>query len=106
MWLFVLVGSPRQHPYVAGKHGLVSITKSMALDWAPEVRVNAVAPGYVRTELIEEAVADDSIRKSLLRRTPLDGAVSDGMNEKGDYRAAAATRSFSSFWFMAYVETS
>jgi len=30
-----LVGLPRQHPYVASKHGLVGLTKSMSLDWAP-----------------------------------------------------------------------
>ena len=67
-----LVGLPRQHPYVASKHGLVGITKSMALDWAPDVRVNAIAPGYVETEFVEEALENESIRESLLNRTPLD----------------------------------
>lgn len=67
-----LVGLPRQHPYVATKHGLVGITKSMALDWAPDVRVNAVAPGYVATEFIEGALENDDIKQSLLDRTPLE----------------------------------
>lgn len=67
-----LVGLPRQHPYVASKHGLVGVTKSMALDWAPDVRVNAVAPGYVLTELTEGIAADDDLRESVLARTPLD----------------------------------
>jgi NAD(P)-dependent dehydrogenase (short-subunit alcohol dehydrogenase family) len=67
-----LVGLPRQHPYVASKHGLVGMTKSMALDWAPDVRVNAIAPGYVETEFVEEALGNESIRESLLDRTPLD----------------------------------
>lgn len=67
-----LVALPRQHPYVASKHGLIGITKSMALDWAPDIRVNAIAPGYVETEFIAEALAKDSIRESLLRQTPLD----------------------------------
>lgn len=67
-----LVGLPRQHPYVASKHGLVGMTKSMALDWAPDVRVNAIAPGYVETEFIDEALESDSIRQSLLDQTPLD----------------------------------
>lgn len=67
-----VVGLPRQHPYVASKHGLVGITKSMALDWAPTVRVNAIAPGYVDTEFIEDALENDSIRRSLLDQTPLD----------------------------------
>ncbi len=67
-----LVALPRQHPYVASKHGLVGMTKSMAIDWAPEIRVNSIAPGYVETEFIEDALETDSIRKSLLRQTPLD----------------------------------
>ena len=67
-----LVGLPRQHPYVATKHALVGLTKSMALDWAPDVRVNAVAPGYVRTPFIEEALEREDVRDSLLERTPLD----------------------------------
>ena len=67
-----LVGLPRQHPYVASKHGLVGLTKSMALDWAPDVRVNAVAPGYVSTELTADLEANDRLRQSILDRTPLD----------------------------------
>ena len=67
-----IVGLPRQHPYVASKHGLVGLTRSMALDWAPDVRVNAVAPGYVSTELTEELEADDGLRRSILERTPLE----------------------------------
>lgn len=67
-----LVALPRQHPYVGSKHGMVGITKSMAIDWAPDIRVNAIAPGYVDTEFIADALADDSIRASLLRQTPLD----------------------------------
>ncbi|WP_121742289.1 SDR family NAD(P)-dependent oxidoreductase [Natronorubrum halophilum] len=67
-----LVGLPRQHPYVASKHGLVGLTKSMALDWAPEVRVNAVAPGYVSTALTESLEANERLRRSILDRTPLD----------------------------------
>lgn len=67
-----VVGLPRQHPYVASKHGLVGLTKSMALDWAPDVRVNAIAPGYVATEFIEGAMENEDIRQSLLDQTPLD----------------------------------
>lgn len=67
-----LVGLPRQHPYVASKHGLVGLTRSMALDWAPDVRVNAVAPGYVSTELTAELESNDRLRRSILDRTPLD----------------------------------
>jgi NAD(P)-dependent dehydrogenase (short-subunit alcohol dehydrogenase family) len=67
-----VVGLPRQHPYVASKHGLVGLTKSMALDWAPEVRVNAVAPGYVATDLTAKVRENDAWRDSVLESTPLD----------------------------------
>jgi NAD(P)-dependent dehydrogenase (short-subunit alcohol dehydrogenase family) len=67
-----LVGLPRQHPYVASKHGLVGLTKSLALDWAPDVRVNGLAPGYVATDLITEVTENERLRESILDRTPLD----------------------------------
>jgi NAD(P)-dependent dehydrogenase (short-subunit alcohol dehydrogenase family) len=67
-----LVGLPRQHPYVASKHGLVGLTKSMAIDWAPDVRVNCVAPGYVATDLTEDLTENEELRASIEERTPLD----------------------------------
>lgn len=67
-----LVGLPRQHPYVASKHGLVGLTKSLAIDWAPDVRVNCVAPGYVATDLTEDLTSDEELAASIRERTPLD----------------------------------
>ncbi|WP_255149938.1 SDR family NAD(P)-dependent oxidoreductase [Halorarius halobius] len=67
-----VVGLPRQHPYVASKHGLVGLTKSLALDWAPDVRVNCVAPGYVATEFIDEVTSNERLADSVRDRTPLD----------------------------------
>ncbi|WP_436348975.1 SDR family NAD(P)-dependent oxidoreductase [Natronorubrum sp. FCH18a] len=67
-----LVGLPRQHPYVASKHGLVGLTKSISLDWSPEVRVNAIAPGYVSTELTEDLEGNKRLRQSIINRTPMD----------------------------------
>jgi len=66
-----LVGLPRQHPYVASKHGLVGLTKSLALDWAPDVRVNCLAPGYVATDLTTELQENEKLRRSIEERTPL-----------------------------------
>jgi len=65
-----LVGTKRQHGYVASKHGVVGLTKSTALDWAPEVRVNAVAPGYVSTDLTEPIEGNDDLYQSLLSDIP------------------------------------
>ena len=42
-------------PYAAAKSGLVGLTRSLALDCAPlGIRVNAVSPGWTRTQLVEE----------------------------------------------------
>jgi NAD(P)-dependent dehydrogenase (short-subunit alcohol dehydrogenase family) len=42
-------------PYAAAKSGLVGLTRSLALEFAPHnVRVNAVSPGYTRTALVDE----------------------------------------------------
>ena len=67
-----LVGLPRQHPYVASKHGLVGLTKSLALDWAPAVRANCLAPGYVATELTANLTGNEELAASIRDRTPLD----------------------------------
>ena len=65
-----LVGTPRQHAYTASKHGLVGLTKSVALDWAPDVRVNAVAPGYVSTDLTSGIEANEDLHESILDDIP------------------------------------
>lgn len=65
-----LVGTKRQHAYTASKHGLVGLTKSVALDWAPHVRVNAIAPGYVSTELTEPIETNEELHNSILDDIP------------------------------------
>jgi NAD(P)-dependent dehydrogenase (short-subunit alcohol dehydrogenase family) len=44
-------------PYAAAKSGLLGLTRSLALDYGPDgIRVNAVAPGFVRTRLVQESI--------------------------------------------------
>jgi 3-oxoacyl-[acyl-carrier protein] reductase len=43
--------------YAAGKAGLLNLVRALALEWAPEIRVNAVAPGVVRTSSSRAAPA-------------------------------------------------
>ncbi|MFN0115783.1 MAG: 3-hydroxybutyrate dehydrogenase [Paracoccaceae bacterium] len=54
-----LVGAPDASAYAASKHGIVGLTRSVALETATHgVTVNAICPGYVRTPLIEREIAE------------------------------------------------
>lgn len=46
--------SPGTAAYGAAKAGLVNVTRTLAVEWAPDVRVNAVSAGPVRTEVFED----------------------------------------------------
>ncbi len=64
---------PDQVPYVISKGGVAQLTKVMALALAPHgIRVNAIGPGTIATDLAKKAVlADDAARARVLARTPL-----------------------------------
>jgi 3-hydroxybutyrate dehydrogenase len=56
-----LVASPFKSAYVAAKHGLIGLTKTVALELAEAaITCNAICPGYVRTPLVEGQVADQA----------------------------------------------
>jgi NAD(P)-dependent dehydrogenase (short-subunit alcohol dehydrogenase family) len=71
-------------PYAASKAGLVQLTRVLALEWARHgIRVNAIAPGYIETELNREFFASDA-GQTMIKRVPqrrlgqpedLDGAL-------------------------------
>jgi len=56
-----IMGYPHYADYNASKAGVISLTKSMALELAPKVRVNAVAPGYVMTAMQEREYTDQML---------------------------------------------
>ena len=65
-----LVGQPYYADYNATKAGVIELTKSMALELAPKVRVCAIAPGYVLTPM-QRAEYTDEMLEEVNRKIPL-----------------------------------
>lgn len=56
-----LVASEFKSAYVASKHGVVGLTKTLALEGAPfNITCNAICPGYVKTPLVEKQISDQA----------------------------------------------
>jgi gluconate 5-dehydrogenase len=65
------LGRPGIAPYAASKGALKMLTKGMAIDWAPHgLHVNAIGPGYFKTELNQALVDDPEFSAWLANRTP------------------------------------
>ncbi len=57
-----LVASEFKSAYVASKHGLIGLTKTLALEGAPfNITANAICPGYVKTPLVEKQIKDQAL---------------------------------------------
>jgi NAD(P)-dependent dehydrogenase (short-subunit alcohol dehydrogenase family) len=65
------VGGPRVPAYAASKGGTVALVRSLALAWAPEVRVNGIAPGWIATPLTAALRAPGGSSQAILARTPM-----------------------------------
>lgn len=66
-----LVGMRDDSCYIAAKHGLVGLTKAIALEWArADVQVNAICPGFVDTDMIPD-VADEGIASYIRKQVPM-----------------------------------
>jgi NAD(P)-dependent dehydrogenase (short-subunit alcohol dehydrogenase family) len=67
-----VVADPLSAPYAATKGGVVQLTRTCAVEWARHgILVNAIAPGYTRTEMTVPALSEPSTLQSVLERTPL-----------------------------------
>jgi NAD(P)-dependent dehydrogenase (short-subunit alcohol dehydrogenase family) len=65
------VGFRNSCAYVAAKHGVVGLTRTAALEYAPRrIRVNAVGPAFIKTPLIEKSMTDES-RAALVGLHPI-----------------------------------
>ncbi len=63
---------PNQLPYVVSKGGLSQLTRVMALGLATHgIRVNAIGPGSIETEILKSVMQDEAARRMILSRTPM-----------------------------------
>lgn len=65
---------PGRAPYCASKAAVMSLTRVLAVEWAElGIRVNAIGPGWVETDLVRRAIDDGHLSEGdIRRRTPLD----------------------------------
>lgn len=67
-----MMNFPRGLPYVVSKHGVESITKCTALEYASQgIRINAIAPGEIRTPMSDRALDSDEKRERLKQMLPV-----------------------------------
>ncbi len=71
-----LVASPNKSAYVAAKHGLVGLTKTVALETAADgITVNCISPGYVWTPLVENQIPDTMKARGLSREQVIEDVL-------------------------------
>jgi gluconate 5-dehydrogenase len=68
-----LIGMPQVVAYSAAKSAYIGMVRSLACELAPDaIRVNAIAPGWIETPMLHQALDNDPLRKAkILLRTPL-----------------------------------
>lgn len=66
------VARPTVAPYGAAKAAIANLTRGMAADWAPKgLHINAIAPGYFKTELNQALIANPEFNAWVEQRTPM-----------------------------------
>ena len=74
--------------YAASKGAVVAMTRALAIEWAPAIAVNAVAPGVTDTPMSAKSLADPAVREKYMARVPLN-------------RPADASEIAEAIWFLA-----
>ena len=71
-----LVASPYKSAYVAAKHGIAGLTKTVALEVAAQgITMNAVCPGYVWTPLVEKQIPDTAKARGITEQQVIDDVL-------------------------------
>lgn len=71
-----VIADPGMSPYVAAKHGVIGLTRAAALDYARSgIRVNALAPGLIRTPMTDRWLADPATTSALMANSPMGRAA-------------------------------
>ncbi|HTG38163.1 3-hydroxybutyrate dehydrogenase [Sphingomonas sp.] len=77
------VASPNKSAYVAAKHGIAGLTKTIALETATfGITVNAISPGYVWTPLVEQQIPDTMATRGLTREQVINDVLLDAQPTK------------------------
>ena len=71
--VYGIIGNPQLPIYVASKHAILGLTKAAALEYAKAgIRINAVAPGAIETEMMEQSIGNDKqLRQALVALHPI-----------------------------------
>ncbi|MES2987082.1 MAG: 3-hydroxybutyrate dehydrogenase [Pseudomonadota bacterium] len=78
-----LVASPNKSAYVAAKHGIAGLTKTVALETAIHgITVNCISPGYVWTPLVEGQIPDTMKARGLTREQVINDVLLDAQPTK------------------------
>ena len=81
------VGVPTATPYTSSKSGILGMTRALSTEWSPNgIRVNAIGPGYFRTDLTEAFYQNDDWQAAMLGKIP--------MNRFGDLKDLAGAAIF------------
>ncbi|VWB70376.1 MULTISPECIES: SDR family NAD(P)-dependent oxidoreductase [Burkholderia] len=71
-----VIADPGMAPYAAAKHGVIGLTKAAALDYATKgIRVNALAPGLIRTPMTDRWLSDPAMTQTLMASSPMGRAA-------------------------------